>query len=154
MAVYETSVRLATTAEQLFDFLSRPDHAVDLAPPGTTVKLLSAPDVLDVGRRVEFDVSGYGPTHRFVHEVTAFERPSRISVKQVRGPFKAFLHDAVLQSDGNGGVELVDRIEFQPPGGLAGFLLTEARIRRMFEEGYEHRHAELREMFARGEPPE
>lgn len=147
MAVFETRLQLPTSAERLFEFLSRPDHAVDLAPPGTSVEIVSAPDVLDVGAQIAFDLSGMGPTQRFVHEVTVFERHTQISVKQVRGPFKAFVHDATLQMHEAERVELVDRIEFAPPGGLAGLLLTEARIYRMFEEGYEHRHAELREKF-------
>jgi len=148
MAVFETHVTLNTTPEALFDFLARPDHAIDLAPPGTSVKLINAPDVLQPGSRIEFDIHGFGPPHRIIHEITTLDRPHKISAKQVKGPFETFVHDALMASDGNGSVELTDRIEFEPPSGLLGFLLTESRIRQMLQEGYDHRHEELREMFS------
>lgn len=147
MALFVTRVTLETTDEILFDFLARPEQAVELAPPGTSVRLIDAPQVLFPGSRIEFDVYGYGPPHRIVHEITGLERPRRITARQHKGPFKAYRHEAVLRSEGNGAVELIDRIEFEPPAGLLGFLLTEERIRRLLEEGYRHRHEELRAMF-------
>lgn len=152
MAVFETHLTLQTTPEQLFDFLARPEHAVELAPPGTSLELLSAPDVLQTGSRIEFDVHGYGPVHRIVEEITELQRPEKITAAQIRGPFKTFVHQTLLKPAGNGQVELTDRIEFEPPGGLLGFLLTEDRIRRMLEEGYQHRHEELQAIFSPSEP--
>ena len=148
MAVFEVSVTLTTSAEELFELLSRPASAVDLTPPGTTMTLVLAPEVVQVGSRVEFDLDGMGPTQRLVHEIIECTPPSKITARQERGPFASFVHEALLQSNGDVEVKLTDRIEFEPPSGLLGFLLTETRVRSMLEEGYAYRHAELVKIFS------
>ena len=147
MAEFQTSVTLNIAPERLFDFLIQPDNAVELAPPGTTLEIVNAPEMLVLGARVEFDITGFGPKQRFVHEVIVCEPPQRIAEKQIVGIFEQFIHEAELTSDGNGGVVLLDRIVFEPPSGLAGFLLTENRIQRMLEDGYNHRHLVLQQRF-------
>jgi len=148
MALFERSVTLSTTAEELFELLVRPANAVDLTPPGTTMTLVLAPEIVEVGSRIEFDLDGMGPTQRMVHVITECIHPSKITTKQDRGPFESFLHEAILQSHGTSEVELIDRIAFEPPGGLMGFLLTESRIAEMLQEGYAYRHAELVKIFS------
>jgi ligand-binding SRPBCC domain-containing protein len=148
MAEFETQVELAATLEELFDYLIRPANMVELAPPGTSIRLIAAPEILQTGSRVEFDVSGMGPTQRFVHEILDCARPERFVERQLEGPFRSFHHEAVLTTAEAELVLLVDRIQFEPPGGLVGLLLTEARIRRFLESGYAHRHAELLRLFS------
>ena len=148
MALFETQTELSTTLEALFDFLIRPENIVELAPPGTSIALIDAPDVLTAGCEIEFDVFGIGPTQRFIHEIVECERPLRIVERQLEGPFKSFHHEAELKPAGNGTVLLFDRIVFEPPGGLIGLLLTEARILGHLETGYAHRHTELRQIFS------
>ena len=147
MAMFETQLELATTLEELFDFLVRPANMVELAPPGTSIRLINAPEILEAGCHVEFDVTGLGPTQRFVHEIVECVRPGRIIERQVKGPFRSFHHEADLSLVESDSVLLIDRIRFEPPGGLVGMLLTEARIRRFLETGYAHRHAEMRLVF-------
>lgn len=146
MPSFESAVTLPTETEALFEFLIRPQNVVQLAPPGTTLEFLEAPEIIEIGCRLEFEISGLGPTQRFLHEIVECTRPTRITERQVRGPFEAFEHATDLQL-ADGGVQLVDRIEFEPPGGLAGFLLTEERLQRLLTDGYAHRHAELRRLF-------
>jgi ligand-binding SRPBCC domain-containing protein len=147
MAEFVTQVELATTLERLFDYLIRPANMVELAPPGTSVRLIDAPELLVAGCHIEFDISGLGPTQRFVHEIVECARPERIVERQLKGPFRSFHHEAELKVAEADSVLLIDRIRFEPPGGLVGMLLTEDRIRRFLETGYAHRHAEMRLVF-------
>ena len=147
MAEFETRLELATTVEDLFDYLIRPANMVELAPPGTSIRLINAPEILETGCHVEFDVTGLGPTQRFLHEIVECERPGRIVERQLQGPFRSFHHEAELTRVEADSVLLIDRIRFDPPGGLVGLLLTEDRIRRFLETGYAHRHAEMRLVF-------
>lgn len=147
MALFETQVELAATLEELFDYLIRPANMVELAPPGTSVRLIDAPEILEAGCQIEFDVSGLGPTQRFLHEIVECARPERIVERQIKGPFRSFHHEAELTVVNSESVLLIDRIRFEPPGGLVGLLLTETRIRRFLETGYAHRHAEMRQAF-------
>lgn len=146
MAVFETTVQLAATAEEVFDFLAQPKNVELLAPPGTEVTIIDAPEIVAVGSFVEFEVAGLGPKQRMVHEITAVERPHRIVEQQYEGPFGSFEHTTELQ-DTDGTLALTDRITFDPPTGLMGFLITEKRIRSMLAEGYAFRQAELQRRF-------
>lgn len=146
MASFETNILLPTQPETLFDYLRRPQNAVEMAPPGTSVEIVNAPDVIEVGSRIEFDISGIGPKQRLIHEIITCDHPELIVEQQVRGPFTAFRHETELRLSGDH-VDLIDRVEFQPPGGLVGYLLTESRILQFLESGYEHRHLVLQKLF-------
>jgi len=43
-------------------------------------------------------------------------------------------------------VELIEEVEFEPPDGLAGLLLTAPRIEASLNSGFAHRHRRLREL--------
>ena len=146
MPSFESAATLSAELDSLFEFLIRPLNAVKLIPPGTTLEFLDAPEVIEAGSQLTFEISGIGPTQKFLHEVVECVRPERIFERQLEGPFATFERTTHLESV-VGGVRIVDTIEFEPPGGLAGFLLTEERILRLLADSYAHRHAELGRIF-------
>lgn len=148
MPLYETSVDIPAARAHLFEFLIRPANIEKLAPPEAELTFLDAPDVLELGVRFEFQVSGIGPAQRMTHEVTHFEPSSSFTETQVKGPLKLYRHEHILEATSESITRIVDRIEFEPPGGIAGFLVTEQWIRKSFETGFEHRHNELKRLLA------
>ena len=46
---------------------------------------------------------------------------------------------------------LIDRVRFTPPGGMIGLLLTEARLRKSFDESFAYRRRVLEQLVAEGE---
>lgn len=139
MANYETRISLNNMPEAVFDFLIRPENSLAASPPGMQVTILDAPEVMQLGSRVTLQIQIPGHAQRFVHEVIEFERPRRIVVRQVEGVFKRYVHEQIVEPQGEG-VEVIDRVDFAPPGGLLGFLLTERRLREGMEHGFAHRH--------------
>lgn len=146
MALYETSITIPATRERLFDFLIRPANIIKIAPPAAELKFLDAPEILELGCRFEFQVTAVGPAQRMTHEVTQFEPSSGYTESQISGPLKLYRHEHILEFEGETLTRVVDRIEFEPPGGLAGFLITEQWIRKSFDTGFEHRHVELKRL--------
>ncbi|HUE15589.1 MAG TPA: hypothetical protein VMR25_15590, partial [Planctomycetaceae bacterium] len=65
---------------------------------------------------------------------------------QVKGPLGRYVHGHVLAAEEDGAVRVTDRIEFEPPGGLLGFLLTAERLRTSLQDGMTHRHRELKRL--------
>ena len=147
MALFECSIDLAHPPERVFDFLIRPASILKTLPPDSGLTYTSFPEVLEAGSRVEIKVERYTMVHHAVHEVSVFEWPLRFTERQVEGPLGAYEHEHVL-SPSTAGTLLVDRIQFEPPGGLAGFLITESVIRQEFEKGFQHRHQELQRLLA------
>ena len=149
MPVFESSVPLACTREQLWEFLVRPTNVLRILPPDAGMSFLSVPERLELGSRVEFQIEGMGPVQHVLHEVTQFDPMSRFVESQVKGPLKAWDHNHILEDDA-GGVLLIDRVQFEPPGGLIGFVVTEQLVYGMLESGFSHRHKALQELCAAG----
>jgi ligand-binding SRPBCC domain-containing protein len=149
MPVFEASVPLNCTREAIFEFLVRPANVLRILPPNSGMTFQSAPERLQLGSRLEFSIEGMGPIQRMLHEVTHFVEPLRFVETQLKGPLRSWQHDHRLEPDGDG-VLVVDRIEFEPPGGLLGFIVTEEKIQEMLQAGFAHRHAALRQLCADG----
>jgi ligand-binding SRPBCC domain-containing protein len=152
MSRFEATVTIARAPAPIFDFLMRPANAVAVTPSDTHLTLLGAPQVLFEGCRIEFEIKAYGQTQRFVHEVVELEPPRRFLEVQREGLFREFRHEHLVEPVGEEQSLLIDRVDFEPPGGLLGFLLTENRIREMLESSFAHRHQEIKRLVEQGAP--
>ena len=145
MPVFEARVALATTAETLFDFIVHPAHLLEIMPPSTPLELIEGPGRLELGSELVVDLDGFGPTQRLTYEVTAFEEPKTFTETMVSGPLGAWVHRRTITPAGEM-VELIEEVTFEPPAGLAGLLLTSARIEASLTTSFAHRHRRLREL--------
>ncbi|NOX56420.1 MAG: SRPBCC family protein [Planctomycetes bacterium] len=147
MAVFETETVLHCSPEEAFEFLARPENLNRVTDPSVGLELVDAPERLYEGARLRLHVPGFGPAQELVHEITTFEPPHRFVERQVKGPFQSWVHEHRFEANGDGTVRLIDRVEFEPPGGLLGMLLTEDRIRRTLESSFSYRQRELKRLF-------
>jgi ligand-binding SRPBCC domain-containing protein len=146
MPSLRTEIVLAAPAEDIFDFLVRPENVIRVTAPGVGLKPVSAPEVFEQGSRIELELSGYGPPQRFLYEVIEFDRPNRFTETLVKGPLKSFRHEHLFEQTPQG-TRVLDVVEFTPPGGMLGFLVTEERIRKGLEHGLRFRYEELSKIF-------
>lgn len=144
MPQFETSTFLRCEIDRLFDFLTRPHRVLEILPEDSGVTYTSVPEKLAMGSQVEFDLRGFGPVQKVIHEVVEYVAPTRFVEAQKQGPLPHWRHEHVLEAVDGAQVKLIDRIDFAPPGGLAGLLVTEARIRKSLEKGFAHRYARLK----------
>jgi len=143
---FKSSVTVDCPPEEVFDFLLRPDNIVRISPPEMGLNFTKAPEVLELGSILEFSVLAHGQVQRLAHEITHFESPVRFVEKQVEGPFKHWVHEHIFAVDEQGSVTVTDRIEFKPPGGLIGLLVTENKILESLDDGFAHRHEQLQKL--------
>jgi ligand-binding SRPBCC domain-containing protein len=142
MPALETRSTIGCDRQTLFAFLTRPHQAQVLSPPDFKVTLVEAPQVLQLDSVIRFQVEAFGMRQNFTHQVVAFESPERFVERQVEGIFGFYEHEHALEANG-GTVTLIERVTFEPPGGMAGMLLTEKRIRENLTKNLAHSHAEL-----------
>lgn len=152
MAVVEHETEFACQVERLFDVLNDPRNRAWLSPPDVQVELIDPPEAFFEGCRFEFDVSAYGQRQRFVHGIRDWHASVGFAEQQISGPFGAMTHVRRIDS-GNGVVRLSEHVDFEPPGGLLGMLLTESRMRSMFESGFAHQASELTRWLAAAAEP-
>jgi ligand-binding SRPBCC domain-containing protein len=146
MASYQAETLLAAPAEEIFDFLVRPENVIKVTAPSVALKPVAAPEILERGSRIELELSGFGPPQRFLYEVVEFERPFRFTEHLVKGPLKSYRHEHLFEVTDQG-TRIVDHVIFEPPGGMLGFLVTEDRIRKGLHQGFQFRYEELAKLF-------
>jgi ligand-binding SRPBCC domain-containing protein len=148
MPVFETSVALDCSRERAFEFLLRPSNVELISPPELGLSFVSAPEVVKLGSRIEFKVQGYGQVQTMVHEITSLVHPQQITETQIRGLFASWIHEHAFETNDRGQVIVIDRIEFQPPAGVLGLLISADKILEQLEDGFAHRHAQLHKLLA------
>ena len=146
MAQFEAQVELACSPTEAFEFLARPANIRLISPPQIMLGFDAAPERLSLGAHMDFRVQVYGVVRSASHEVTVWEELQRFVERQVVGPMGAWEHEHLFHPS-PGGVTVIDRIEFKPPGGMLGLLVNERKIRETLEDGFEHRHMQLEKHF-------
>ena len=144
MASFESKVSIACPATAAWDFLIRPVNVLKISPPEMGLSLVDPPEVLVPGCELLVRVQAYGQTQDLLHRFDDFSPHQRFLEEQVKGPMRRFVHEHVFEAVGDGEVTVIDRIEFDPPGGMLGFLLTESRIKSSLVGLFEHRGSALK----------
>jgi ligand-binding SRPBCC domain-containing protein len=146
MPIFETSVTIDCPRERAFDFLLRPANVVLISPPELGLSFIDPPEIVVLGSRIEFKIQGYGQVQTMVHEITALDHLKRITETQIEGLFGRWVHEHAFESNAEGQVIVIDRIDFKPPGGILGLLITGDKILEQLEDGFAHRHAQLQRL--------
>ncbi|QDU17592.1 hypothetical protein CA11_54350 [Gimesia maris] len=147
MASFEASVQLNATPQEMFDFLIDTENILKISPPDTGLSFTKKPDKLYKGAILEFQIQGFGKVQEGTHEIIVFEEPTLFTEKQISGPLKSYTHEHHIVPAGENQITLIDRLEFEPPGGLLGFLITETKLLDLFDEGFYQRHQTLKKLF-------
>lgn len=129
MPVFEAATLLACSPARVFEFLVRPANLVIVMPPELNLKLIDGPERLALGSTITVQGSRFGVPQKIASTVTAFEDGVSFTDAQVSGPFAKFEHTHRVEPDANGS-RMLDRIEYEAPGGIVGLYLTNARIVR------------------------
>ncbi|MBA4031975.1 MAG: hypothetical protein C0478_13940 [Planctomyces sp.] len=148
MPLFESKVQLPASPEKIFDFITRPKNLAMISPPEAGLVFIEAPDVLSLGSKLVFRVQAHGVVQQLEHRITAFDSPFGFREELVKGPIKTFNHDYIITVDGDNLSTLTNRIEFEPPGGLIGLMVTAERILDQFEDGFAYRRQALIKAFS------
>lgn len=140
---------ISVSAEQLRKFLGRTANLPQISDPSLELEILSAPETVTVGERIEFRITAFGFKQRAIHEYITVEE-LQIVENQIEGPLRAWKHHQMIEVVGAAECRLTDRIEFTPPGGMLGFLLTEAKVHESIQEGMQIRYESLDDLIRNG----
>lgn len=145
MPTFNAVTDLACPLERVWAFLCCPANVVEVTPPELHLRLLEGPESLSLGARFVVQVRRFGISQRVVSEVTRFEPGVTFTDEQVRGPFGKFAHTHRIEAYG-GGTRMTDQIDYAPPGGVLGLVLTAARIEGDLKWMFEYRTKRMKEI--------
>ena len=143
---YTVTLEIAHPLADLFAYLTKPKNLVQLAPADLNLELITAPEVMILGSRLVWKGRRWGISQQITQEVATFERDKVIVVEQKQGPFARWVHANHFEAKGDG-TRIVERIDFDPPGGMLGFVLTADKIRKDLEKLLAFREKKLKEIF-------
>ena len=147
MPLFESRTSLNATPEQVFEYIRRPSNLQAIAPPETQFVYVQPPLLIELGSRLVCKVQAYGMIQQLSYEIVELVSPERYREKMVEGPLKLWLHDYIVEPSPDGGVVLINRIEFEPPGGLMGLIVNASRIMDALEDGFDYRAKALQKVF-------
>jgi ligand-binding SRPBCC domain-containing protein len=150
MPIFECRTELQTSPQQLFEFLVRPENLQKIAPPEMQFVFVEPPETIELGCRLTCKAQAYGMIQQLTYEIIEFNTPRQFREKMVDGPLKRWLHDYIVEPHSSpDAVTLVNRIDFEPPGGLLGFVVTADKILEALDDGFDHRRGELQKLFGK-----
>jgi ligand-binding SRPBCC domain-containing protein len=142
---YTVTLEIAHPIADLFAFLTKPKNLVQLAPPDMHLELLTAPESLALGSRLVWKGRRWGISQQITQEVASFDQDKLVVVEQKKGLLARWVHSNHFEATPSG-TRIVEKIEFEPPGGLLGYVLTADSIRKDLEKLLAYRERKLREI--------
>jgi ligand-binding SRPBCC domain-containing protein len=152
MPRFEASQCFARPVAEVFDFFRRPANLVKVSPPELHLRLVEGPEVLERGSRIVFQGRRWGLSQRVVSEVTAFELNAQIIDAQREGPFRQWVHTHRFETVPEG-TRVIDQIDYEPPSGILGLVVTAAFIERDLRWIFDYRRKKLEELLGSGIEP-
>ncbi len=142
---------IKASPERVFAFHEQPDVLKILIPPWESARVIKAAGIADVGSRAIIETKIIGPIAiQWIAEHTVYDPPHKFEDVQIKGPFRAWRHQHLIQPAA-GGALLRDQIDYEPPLGFVGRLIAPLLIERRLKRLFEYRHQVTREWCERKE---
>ncbi len=119
--------------EEVFEFFSDAANLESITPPWLRFHVLT-PRPIDVreGTLIDYKLRLHFVPIRWRTEIAAWEPPFRFIDRQLRGPYRLWVHEHTFEEH-QGGTLARDRVEYQVPGGrLIHTLLVRPDLMRIF----------------------
>ncbi len=146
MPHYTATFEIARRVPDLFGFFSKPRNLVQLAPAELNLELLTGPEIMQLGTRLVWKGRRFGISQQIIQEVATFDHEKLITLEQKQGPFGRWIHAHHFEST-DAGTRIVEQIDFEPPGGMLGFVVTTNAIRKDLDKLLAFREKKLKEIF-------
>ena len=116
-----------------------------ITPPWLRFEVLTPRPVdMRAGTLIDYRLRLHGIPIRWRSEISAWEPPLRFIDRQIRGPYRLWVHEHTFVESG-GGTLVRDRVEYQVPGGR---LVDRLFVRRDLLKIFRFRQETLRRILA------
>ena len=148
MQQFQAEVQLPRARSEVFDYIRRPANIVNLLAASASNLEYKVPEVLAIGSNLEFWISTYGMRIELVYEVINFTEDERITLTQLRGPFRHWTHEFGFSDEGPQQALMTERVQFEGPGGFLGMMVTNKAIMEQLQSHIPYGHDLLRKHLA------
>jgi ligand-binding SRPBCC domain-containing protein len=140
--------RLSLPRETVFPFFADAANLQQLTPPWLHFEVRTPPPiVMRTGARITYRIRLHGLPMSWLTEISAFDPPHLFIDRQLRGPYRTWVHTHVFVPDGDGTL-VRDEVEFDMLAGRLVAPLVRRDLRRIFT----FRHEALLAHFGQPQP--
>ena len=141
---FKTQLWLPQPRERVFLFFSNPHNLDRLTPAWLNFEILTPlPVLMKQGALMDYRLRIRGIPIRWQSEITLWEPPLRFADRQIRGPYRLWVHTHNFFSR-EGGTLVEDCVQYATLGGsIVQRLLVAPDLRRIFS----YRHEVLQQLF-------
>jgi ligand-binding SRPBCC domain-containing protein len=137
MHLFETETRVPLPIDRVFAFFSDAGNLEAITPPWLHFHMVTPPPiVLRAGALLDYRLRVHGVPIRWRTEIVEWSPPHRFVDRQLRGPYRRWVHTHTFEAAGNETV-MRDRVEYAVPGWILEPLvhrwLVEPDVRRIFK---------------------
>lgn len=141
-----SSLRVPRGREEAFAFFSDAHNLERITPGFLKFRVLTpAPIELREGVLIDYALRVRGVPLRWRSEITVWDPPHRFVDRQVRGPYRRWVHEHRFVRLDGGDTLVEDRVEYAVPGGR---LVHALFVKRDVQAIFAYRTAVLREIFS------
>jgi ligand-binding SRPBCC domain-containing protein len=134
--------------ERAFEFFSDAFKLELVTPPNLRFHMLT-PGPIEVaeGTLLEYRLRVHGVPIRWRSVIETWEPPSRFVDRQLKGPYKLWLHTHTFEAR-DGGTVVGDVVRYALPLGPIGELVNRLVVRRDLENIFDYRHEAISRLLA------
>ena len=152
MPTIEHHAEFPCSVEWLWDLLTDPHFAPRLAPPEMKMELVSGSRRPEVGDRIVVTTKVVGPLDRTERVVEVADRLREFTERQTSGSLKSLRHTRRFAdrtgpaTEGRPAAAVTDIIDFEPPGGVLGLVLSRTLVTKLATHALKHRDGVIARM--------
>jgi hypothetical protein len=138
--------------DEVFAFFADAGNLEAITPPAVGFEMLTPqPISMHAGTLIEYRIRLFGIPVRWCTRIETFEPLVRFSDVQLRGPYRSWhhLHEFFATA---GGTLMVDTVDYALPLGPLGTLAHGLFVRRMLDDIFDYRRAQIAERFGADAP--
>ena len=139
MPSFEQTSTFNYSVQELFNWHAREGAFQRLAPPWTPIKLEHFEGIKD-GNRAIIRLGRPPAAIRWVAEHQDYEMGRKFVDVQIKGPFKAWRHEHLMEPAGSAQSTLTDAITYRLPTGKLGDLLAGGLLDKQLTRQFSYRH--------------
>ena len=150
MYTLERTQRLPISVEEAWNFFQSPENLAAITPDSMGFNILSEiPNKMYPGLFIHYKVSPLlGIKMRWTTEITHVEAPFYFVDDQRVGPYSIWHHEHHFKAI-EGGVEMLDRVNYKVPFGILGKIAHPIIVRPKLEQIFKYRFQKTEELFGK-----
>jgi lycopene cyclase domain-containing protein len=147
--VFESRLWLPVPREEVFEFFSKAENLQRITPSWLNFRILTPlPIKIMQDRMIDYRIKLFGIPIHWKSEISVWEPPDRFVDRQIKGPYRMWIHTHRFESIESGGTMMIDRVEYMPKGWFLAPLLNRLFVMRNVKKIFDYRKGEILRIFA------